>query len=119
MTLRLALLFAVLPLGALAQQPHEQEIQRALIQLDERSAGLQRPPDPAAGRPLHPDPVIARELRPYERLKRAERKPGSDPATGSDPGVGQPGVGPAVKPLPLPGGAQAGVDAVALPRLAH
>ena len=112
MTLRLALLFAVLPLGALAQQPHEQEIQRALIQLDERSAGLQRPPDPAAGRPLHPDPVIARELRPYERLKQAgPRKAGANPAAGPDPG--------GTKPLPLPGGAQAGVDAVALPRLAH
>ena len=55
----LTLLAVALP--SFAQQPHAQEIQRALIQLDERGAAFARgsppqPLDPHAGRPLHPDP---------------------------------------------------------------
>ena len=101
------------PLTCLAQepQPHAQEIQRALIQLDQRSADFARgsaspPLAPDVGRPLHPDPNIARELRPYERIKAAEAR---------DPNVLRlppPSVRPEVrnevrnaeKPLPLPGG---------------
>src|ERR1051326_3938854 len=65
------------PLACAAQQLHQQEIQRALIQLDQRSADFARgtvspPLDPFVGRALHPDPEIAQQLRPYERLKAAE-----------------------------------------------
>jgi hypothetical protein len=109
-----------LPVAGLAQQPHQQEIQRALIQLDQRTADFARgaapqPLDPLVGRPLHPDPEIARQLLPYERLKNAEqhelrlpppvivtKKSGSDPDS---------------KPLPLPGGPRAGVDPVTAPGL--
>lgn len=112
-------LFAFLPLAALAEpQPHEREIQRALIQLDERSAAFARgtppaPLDPLAGRPLAADPVIARELRPYERMRAAEEREANvlrlpPPVARADE-----------KPLPLPGGPRAGVDPVAAPRLAN
>lgn len=65
------------PAGGLAQQPHEQEVQRALIELDRRSAdfarGTSSPPlEPGVGQPLNPDPEIARQLRPYERMRMAE-----------------------------------------------
>ena len=115
-----AALLLIFPVAGLAQQPHQQEIQRALIQLDQRSADFARgthsaPLDPTVGRPLHPDPEIARQLVPYERMKNAEqhelllpppvivtKKSGSDPDS---------------KPLPLPGGPRAGVDPVTLPGL--
>ena len=101
MKLAAALVFC--PLACLAQQPHEQEIQRALIQLDQRSADFARgsaspPLDPHVGRPLHPDPEIARQLRPYERMRAAEAR---------DPNVLRlppPVVRKEEKPLPLPGG---------------
>ena len=113
-----ALFFLLYPLASLAQQPHEREIQRALIELDRRGAdfasGTPSPPlDPHAGRALHPDAEIARQLRPYERMKTAEerhvyvlRLP--------PPVVLEEG-----KPLALPGGPQAGVDPVAAPRTAN
>jgi hypothetical protein len=105
------------PFACFAQQPHEQEIQRALIQLDQRSADFARgaasqPLDPHVGRPLHPDPEIARQLRPYERMKMAQ---------GREPDVLR--LPPPVvrrkdeKPLPLPGGPRAGVDVVTAPRV--
>ena len=70
------LLLAFVPLTCFAN-PHAQEIQRAVMQLDQRTAefarGVAPQPLPAdAGRPLHIDPVIARELRPYERIKAQE-----------------------------------------------
>jgi hypothetical protein len=104
------------PLAAFSQQPHEQEIQRALIQLDQRSAEFARgAPSPAlepqVGRPLHPDPEIARQLRPYERMKAAEA---GEFILQLPPPVVQ---GRIEKPLPLPGGPRAGVDPVTLPGL--
>ena len=108
------------PLACAAQQLHQQEIQRALIQLDQRGADFARgtvppPLDPHVGRPLHPDPEIAQQLRPYERLKAAE--------------ANQPRVlrlpPPAAlrtidKPLPLPGGPPGALDPnpITSPRLA-
>ena len=64
------------PLLCFAQ--HEREIQRALIQLDQRTADFARgsvspPLGPEVGRPLHPNPEIAQQLRPYERMKAAEQ----------------------------------------------
>ncbi len=114
---------AALPLVALAQQPHEQEVQRALIELDRRSAEFARgqPPSstplpPYVGQPLSQDPEVARQLRPYERMRIAEegahvlqlpppvvrRKSGSEPDSDA--------------PLPLPRRPQSVVDPVDLPR---
>lgn len=92
MKLAFALLLLIAAPAGLAQQPHEQEIQRALIQLDTRA-----PLAPTAGRPSHPDPEIARQLRPYERMRAAEER---TPALQPTPPVVQ---RLSDKPLPLPG----------------
>ena len=102
------------PCIALAQQVHEREIQRALIDLDRRSADFARgtvssPLAPDVGQPLSPDPVIARELRPYERMRAAE---GSGYVLQLPPPVEQRKID---KPLPLPGGPRPGVDPVTIP----
>ena len=113
----LAWMALLLPAAVLAQQPHEVERQRALIELDRRSADFARPPAPLpphVGQPLSLDPDVARELRPYERLREAEDgpfvlqlpPPVRQEKSGSDPDFA---------PLPLPGGPQRGVDPVALP----
>lgn len=91
------------PLACAAQPMDQQEIQRALIQLDQRSADFARgtispPLDPHVGRPLHPDPEIAQQLRPYERLKAAQAA--EPPVMRLPPPV----VRKVDKPLPLPGG---------------
>jgi hypothetical protein len=114
--MKLAAALLLFPLAGLAQQPHEQEIQRALIQLDQRGADFARgsapqPLDPHAGRPLHPDPEIARQLRPYERMKAAETR--APDVLRLPPPVVQKDE----KPLPLPGGPRAGVDPVTAPRV--
>ena len=101
--MRPALLIALLPLPCLAEQPHAQEIQRALIQLDQRGAEFARP----AAAPLrHVDPVIAREWRPYERMKAAE---GPHELRLSPPLV----LKKPEPPLPLPGGPRHGVEPIA------
>jgi len=97
------------PLACAAQQLHQQEIQRALIQLDQRGADFARgtvspPLDPHVGRPLHPDPEIAQQLRPYERLKAAEA---IEPTVLRLP---PPAVRKIDKPLPLPGGPPGALD---------
>ena len=102
------------PIMCLAQHPHEQEVQRALIELDRRSADFARgaapqPLEPHVGQPLNADPEVARQLRPYERMRMADayvlRLPPPVVLRKSD------------RPLPLPRGRQAGVDPVTLPRL--
>lgn len=112
----LLLFSALFPALCIAQQPHEQEIQRALIQLDQRTADFARgeasaPLAPHVGRPLHPDPEIARQLRPYERMRMAEER---EFTLRLPPPVVQQRR---EKPLPLPGGPQLGVDPVTLPRV--
>ena len=108
--LRLTAALFFFPLVCLAQHPHEREVQRALIELDRRSADFSsnRPPlEPHVGQPLNADPEIARQLRPYERMRMAEQHVLQLPP----PVVREK----AEKPLPLPGGPQRGVDPVALP----
>ena len=105
--------FLFFPSITLAQM-HEREVQRAIIQLDQRTADFARgtpsaPLDPRVGQALHPDPEIARQLRPYERMKAAE---GSEFVLRLPPPVEQPKID---KPLPLPGGPRPGVDPVTLP----
>ena len=107
--MKLVAVLLLCPLACLAQQPHEQEIQRALIQLDQRGADFARgtasaPLGPHVGRPLDPDPAIARELRPYERMKAAEA---------NEPNVLRlppPVVQKDEKPLPLPGGPRGALE---------
>ena len=103
---------------AVAANPHEQEIQRALIQRDQQSAEfaaganrqqLQQLHDfqlRNAGRPLHPDPQIAAELRPYERQRVAQEREGFVLR------LPPPRVTDLEKPLPLPGGPRHGVQPV-------
>jgi hypothetical protein len=76
-----AVLFAAGPAPA-----YEQEVQRALIERDQRSAefaaGVNRPALEAlherqrreAGEALHPDAQTARQLRPYERERMARER---------------------------------------------
>jgi hypothetical protein len=116
-----AALLALCPLVCFAQQRgdslREQEIQRAIIQLDQRSAdfasGRQSPPlDPMVGRVLQSDPDIARQMRPYERMRAAEARETSvlqlpPPVVRKDE-----------KPLPLPGGPRGALEpnAITSPR---
>jgi hypothetical protein len=108
------------PLACAAQQLHQQEIQRALIQLDQRGADFARgtaspPLDPHVGRPLHPDPELAQQLRPYERLKAAEA---NEPRVLRLPPPAA--LRTIDKPLPLPGGPPGALDPnpITSPRLA-
>jgi hypothetical protein len=108
---RLAAVVFLLPLTCFSQQPHEQEVQRALIQLDERSAAFSRgeapsPLPPQAGQPLSADPEVARQLRPYERMRMAEQEGGAFVLQ----------LPPPTPPLPLPRREQSLVDPVDLPR---
>lgn len=112
---RFFFLLFLLPLSALAQHPHEQEVQRALIELDRRGADLARgagsqPLEPHVGQPLNADPQIARQLRPYERMRTAEAYVLRLP-----PPVVQKKE---ERPLSLPRGRLSVVDPVAAPRLA-
>jgi hypothetical protein len=113
---KLAAALLACPLGCLAQQPHQEEIQRALILRDQRSAEFARgappaPLDPRAGRPLHPDAIIADQLRPYERERAARER--EENVLRLPPPVVQKDE----KPLALPGGPRAGVDPVTAPRV--
>ena len=107
--MRLAAAVLLLPLTCFAQQPHEQEVQRALIELDRRSADFStaEPLPPYVGQPLSPDPEAARQLRPYERMRMAEQQ-------GDGFVLQLPPPSPA--PLPLPRRGESVVDPVDLPR---
>lgn len=129
MKLAAALLLASLASSALAQDAETQRaIQRALIQLDQRSAEFAaqaRGQDPRelqslhaaqlrdAGRPLSPEPEIARQLLPYERMRMAQERElrlpppvAREKKSGSDPDF---------RPLPLPGGLPHVVEPIAAP----
>src|SRR5712691_3519639 len=116
---------AAVCLPAVAQeQSMQREFQRALIQLDQRSAefaaqlrgqdtkelqNLHASQLRDAGRPLNPDPEVARQLLPYERTRMGEDRELRLPP----PIVRVPQ--PAYEPLPLPGGPRHGVEPVAPP----
>jgi len=119
---RFALVLLV-PLTCFAQQPHEQEVQRALIELDRRSAEFARgqapsPVPPHVGQPLSADPEIARQLRPYERMRNAEQAAGPFVLQLPPPALQErkSGSDPDLKPLPLPRRSESVVDPVDLPR---
>jgi hypothetical protein len=123
-----AALALLVPLSALPN-PHEQEIQRALIQRDQQSAEFAKglPEDlrasqlREAARPLHPDPEIARQLRPYQRMKMTEERErsGSDPDFRTAPKSGSDPKPLDLRPLPLPGGPRGAVDPVTAPSLGN
>lgn len=120
--MRLAAAALLLPLACLAQQPHEQEVQRALIELDRRSADFSRPTEPSnygqlpahVGQALSPDPEVARQLRPYERMRMAEQERGF--VLRLPPPAKQQTKDLSLEPLPLPRGEESVVDPVDLPR---
>jgi hypothetical protein len=125
MRLFLALALAVLCLPAHGQEEQTQRaVQRALIQLDQRSAefaaqlrgldtrelqSLHAAQLRDAGRPLSPDPEVARQLLPYERMRMTEERELVLPP----PVVRTPK--PAYEPLPLPGGLPHVVEPIAAP----
>ena len=103
----------LVPLACLAQQPHEKEVQRALIELDRRSAEFSAnlpaaPMPPHVGEPLSPDPEVARQLRPYERMRMAEER-GEHVLRLPPPVIRED------NPLPLPRRRDSAVDPVTLP----
>jgi hypothetical protein len=105
-----ALLLALLPILAVAQNPHQSEIDRALIQRDRQSAEFSRP----ELRELHTE-QDHRNLPPRrdERGQQArERDAYPRPSRGAPP-RGSPG------PLALPGGARHGVDPIPVQGASH
>jgi hypothetical protein len=125
MRLLLALVLVVVYLPAHSQDEQTQRaVQRALIQLDQRSAefaaqlrgvdvrelqSLNAAQLRDAGRPLNPDPEVARQLLPYERMRMAEERELVLPP----PLVRTPK--PAYESLPLPGGLPHVVEPIAAP----
>lgn len=108
--MKLALLIALVPCCAAAQNPHQAEIDRALIQRDRQSAEFSRPglrdlhtQQDRQNRPPRPDEraLQARERDAYPRDERA-----APPA-------------PSPGPLPLPGGPRHGVDPIPVQGAGH
>jgi hypothetical protein len=108
--MKLALVIALLPCCAAAQNPHQAEIDRALIQRDRQSAEFSRPElrdlhtrQDMQHLPPRPDERAA-QARERDAYPRAERI-APPPATGG--------------PLPLPGGPRHGVDPVPVQGASH
>lgn len=108
--MNLALVAALLPAWAAAQNPHQAEIDRALIERDRQSAEFSRP----ELRDLHTQ-QDHRNLppRPDERGQQArERDAYPRPVPVAPPAA-------APRPLPLPGGPGHGVDPVPVQGASH
>ena len=108
--LLIALVPTLVPFGAAAQNPHQAEIDRALIQRDRQSAEFSRP----ELRDLHTQQDMQnRAPRPDERaLQARERDAYPRPEKAAPPGA-SPGA------LPLPGGPVHGVDPIAVQGAGH
>lgn len=108
--MRLALIVALVPAWAAAQNPHQAEIDRALIQRDRQSAEFSRP----ELRTLHTQqdqqhrPMRADERALQARERDAYPRPDAAPLPAATPG-----------PLPLPGGPRHGVDPVPMQGVSH
>jgi len=99
---KLALLLFLVPAWAAAQNPHQAEIERALIQRDRQSAEFSKP----ELRDLHARQDLPyRPMRPDERALHARER-----ETYPRPPVDAPVSDSA--PLPLPGGPRHGVDPI-------
>ena len=101
--MRPALLVALLPAWAGAQNPHQAEIDRALIQRDRQSAEFSRP----ELRDLHTRQDHQNlPPRPDERGQQARERDAYPLSSAIEPPARSPG------PLPLPGGPRHGVDPI-------
>ena len=101
--MRLALVLALVPAWAAAQNPHQAEIDRALIQRDRQSAEFSRP----ELRDLHTrQDMQGRPMRPDERALQARERDAYPRSQEPLPPPASPG------PLPLPGGLRHGVDPI-------
>jgi hypothetical protein len=107
---KLALLIALTPAWAIAQNPHQAEIDRALIQRDRQSAEFSRP----ELRDLHTrQDQLRLPPRPDERALQARERDGY-------PRPPRPAPPPAsAGPLPLPWGPVHGVDPIPVQGVAH
>jgi hypothetical protein len=125
MRLMLALALVVVCLPARSEDDQTQRaVQRALIELDQRSTefaaqlrgldmrelqSLHAAQLRDAGRPLSQDPEVARQLLAYERMRMSDERELRLPP----PVVRAPK--PAYEPLPLPGGLPHVVEPIAAP----
>ena len=100
--MRLALLLALVPAWAAAQNPHQAEIERALIQRDRQSAEFSRPElrDLHTRHDMQYRPMRSDERALQAREREAYPRPPVD-APASD-----------YAPLPLPGRPRHGVDPI-------
>ena len=107
--MKLALALGLAPAWVIAQNPHQAEIDRALIQRDRQSAEFSRPDL----RDLHMRQDLQhRAPRPDERAAQArERDAYPRPETIAPPATGA--------ALPLPGGPRHGVDPVPVQGAGH
>ena len=108
--MKLALAAALLPFWAAAQNPHQAEIDRALIERDRQSAEFSRP----ELRDLHTR-QDRQNLPPRadERGRQARERDGYPRPSTVAPPVASPGA------LPLPGGPGHGVDPVPVQGASH
>ncbi len=108
--MRIGLVAALLPAWVMAQNPHQAEIDRAVIQRDRQSAEFSRP----ELRELHTQQDMQnRPLRVDERALQARERdayPRPAPALPATPSSGA---------LPLPGGARHGVDPIPVQGASH
>lgn len=107
--MKLALLGALLPVCAMAQNPHQAQIDRALIQRDRQSAEFSRPElrdlhtqQDTQNRPARSD-ERALQFRERDAYPRAQQNPSLESRG----------------PLPLPGGPRHGVDPIPLQGASH
>jgi hypothetical protein len=107
---KLALVVALLPAWAGAQNPHQAEIDRALIQRDRQSAEFSRP----ELRDFHQQQDrLNRPLRLDERALQSRERDAYPRAERPAPPAASPG------PLPLPGGPVHGVDPIPVQGASH
>jgi hypothetical protein len=107
---KVALLLALLPAWVGAQNPHQAEIDRALIQRDRQSAEFSRP----ELRDLHTRQDQQNlPPRPDERTRQAMERDAYPHPSSAAPRAASPGA------LPLPGGARHGVDPIPVQGASH
>ena len=107
---KLALALALLPAWAAAQNSHQAEIDRALIQRDRQSAEFSRP----ELRDLHTQQDTQnRPPRPDERAQQARERDAYPRPERLAPPAASPGA------LPLPGGPVHGVDPIPVQGAGH
>ena len=108
--MKLALLVALVPNWAVAQNPHQAEIDRALIERDRQSAEFSRP----ELRDLHTRQDQQNlPPRPDERSRQARERDAHPRPSQVAPPAASPGA------LPLPGGPGHGIDPIPVQGASH